>query len=52
MRMVNSKLYRQGAIQRGPPLLLTVKFYWKSLIGTCGAWFVSLSSVRLRIFYT
>ncbi|GAA5824335.1 hypothetical protein JCM3770_001811 [Rhodotorula araucariae] len=40
MRMVNSKLYRQGAIQKGPPLLLTVKYYWKSLIGTCGAWFL------------
>ncbi|GAA5928326.1 hypothetical protein JCM3775_000576 [Rhodotorula graminis] len=40
LRMVNSKLYRDGAIQRGPPLLLTLKFYWRSLIGTCGAWFL------------
>ncbi|TNY18211.1 major facilitator superfamily domain-containing protein [Rhodotorula diobovata] len=40
LRMVNSKLYRDSAIQRGPPLLLTARFYWKSLVGTCGAWFL------------
>ncbi|BGP42721.1 Plasma membrane permease, mediates uptake of glycerophosphoinositol and glycerophosphocholine [Rhodotorula kratochvilovae] len=51
MRMVNSKLYRQGAIQRGPPLLLTVKFYWKSLIGTCGAWFVISGAIISQIVH-
>lgn len=38
MRMLNSQLYRKGAVQSGVPLRLTVKYYWKSLIGTAGAW--------------
>ena len=38
LRMLNSKLYRKGAIQSGVPILLTIRYYWKSLIGTAGAW--------------
>ncbi|GAA6002990.1 uncharacterized protein JCM10292_000284 [Rhodotorula paludigena] len=40
MRMVSSKLYRKGAIQKGVPPLFTIKYYWKSLIGTAVAWFL------------
>lgn len=40
MRMLNSQLYRKNAIQQGVPLLLTLKYYWRSLIGTCVAWFL------------
>ncbi|KAG0657369.1 Plasma membrane permease, mediates uptake of glycerophosphoinositol and glycerophosphocholine [Rhodotorula mucilaginosa] len=40
LRMLNSKLYRKGAIQSGVPILLTIRYYWKSLIGTAGAWFL------------
>ena len=38
--MLNSKLYRRGAIKRRVPYLLVLRYYWKSLIGTCGAWFL------------
>lgn len=40
MKMLNSKLYRRGAIKRRVPYLLVLRYYWKSLIGTCGAWFL------------
>lgn len=40
MRMLSPKLYREGAIKRRVPYHLVVKRYWKSLIGTCGAWFL------------
>ena len=40
IKMLNSKLYRRGAIKRRVPYLLVLKYYWKSLIGTCGAWFI------------
>ena len=40
IRMLNSKLYRRGAIKRSVPYMLVLKYYWKSLIGTCGAWFI------------
>ncbi|BGP26963.1 MFS transporter, glycerophosphoinositol and glycerophosphocholine uptake [Rhodotorula toruloides] len=40
MRMLNSQLYRKNAIQQGVPLKLTLKYYWRSLIGTCVAWFL------------
>ncbi|RAK81359.1 MFS general substrate transporter [Aspergillus fijiensis CBS 313.89] len=39
-RMMNSALYRRGAIKKHVPYILVVKYYWKSLIGTCGAWFL------------
>lgn len=40
LKMLNSQLYRKGAIQHNVPHLLTIKYYWKSLIGTAGAWFL------------
>ncbi|KAG8219895.1 MFS general substrate transporter [Butyriboletus roseoflavus] len=40
LRMLSSKLYRKGAIKRRVPYRLVVKRYWRSLIGTCGAWFL------------
>lgn len=38
--MLNSKLYRRGAIKRRVPYKLVGRYYWKTLIGTCGAWFL------------
>ncbi|CCM05098.1 uncharacterized protein FIBRA_07305 [Fibroporia radiculosa] len=40
MRMLSPKLYRDSAIKRRVPYWLGLKRYWKSLIGTCGAWFL------------
>ena len=40
LKMLNSKLYRRGAIKRKVPYGLIVRYYWRSLIGTCGAWFL------------
>lgn len=40
IKMLNSKLYRRGAIKRKVPYKLVVRYYWKTLIGTCGAWFL------------
>ncbi|KAI9811882.1 MAG: Plasma membrane permease, mediates uptake of glycerophosphoinositol and glycerophosphocholine [Pycnora praestabilis] len=40
IKMLNSKLYRRGAITRRVPYWLVLKYYWRSLIGTCGAWFL------------
>ncbi|KAI0051717.1 MFS Git1p-like glycerophosphoinositol permease [Auriscalpium vulgare] len=40
LRMLSSKLYRDGAIKQNVPYYLIFKRYWKSLIGTCGAWFL------------
>ena len=40
LRMLNSKLYRRGAIKSRVPYGLVLQFYWKRLIGTCGAWFL------------
>lgn len=38
--MLNSKLYRRGAIKKRVPYKLILRYYWKTLIGTCGAWFL------------
>ncbi|KAI0286985.1 MFS general substrate transporter [Russula aff. rugulosa BPL654] len=38
--MLSSKLYRKGAIKKRVPYYLVLKCYWRSLIGTCGAWFL------------
>lgn len=48
IRMLNSKLYRRGAIKHHVPYPLVLRYYWKSLIGTCGAWFCygKISSVN------
>ncbi|CAK7238158.1 Plasma membrane permease, mediates uptake of glycerophosphoinositol and glycerophosphocholine [Sporothrix eucalyptigena] len=40
IKMLNSKLYRRGAIKRRVPYKLVLRYYWKTLIGTCGAWFL------------
>ncbi|KAI8980690.1 MFS Git1p-like glycerophosphoinositol permease [Trametes punicea] len=40
MRMLNTLLFRKGAIKRRVPYWLVIKRYWKTLIGTCGAWFL------------
>ena len=40
IKMLNSKLYRRGAIKAKVPYGLVMRYYWKSLIGTCGAWFI------------
>lgn len=41
-RMVNSTLYRTAAIQKvgSVPYLLILRYYWRTLIGTAGAWFL------------
>jgi hypothetical protein len=38
--MVSSVLYRRGAIKRRVPYRLVLRYYWRSLVGTCGAWFL------------
>ncbi|KAJ8067871.1 hypothetical protein OCU04_003458 [Sclerotinia nivalis] len=40
IKMLNSTLYRRGAIKKDVPYKLVLRYYWKSLIGTCGAWFL------------
>ncbi|KAF8898632.1 MFS general substrate transporter [Infundibulicybe gibba] len=40
IRMMTTVLYRKGAIKRRVPYGLVFARYWKSLIGTCGAWFL------------
>ena len=40
IKMLNSKLYRRGAIKKSVPYGLVLRYYWKDLIGTAGAWFL------------
>lgn len=40
LRMISSRLYRDSAIKNNVPYGLVIKYYWKTLIGTCGAWFL------------
>ncbi|KZV75526.1 MFS Git1p-like glycerophosphoinositol permease [Peniophora sp. CONT] len=40
LKMISSKLYRDSAIKHNVPYGLVIKYYWKTLIGTCGAWFL------------
>ncbi len=40
VRMINSQLYRRGAIRKQVPYALILRYYWRSLIGTCGTWFL------------
>ncbi|CAG8908503.1 unnamed protein product [Penicillium egyptiacum] len=35
IRMLNSVLYRRGAIKKHVPYMLVLRYYWKALIGTC-----------------
>jgi len=38
--MLTTQLFRKGAIKKRVPYWLVLKRYWKTLIGTCGAWFI------------
>ena len=40
VKMLNSKLYRRGAIRKQVPYRLVIRYYWRTLIGTCGTWFL------------
>jgi len=40
LRMMSTILYRKGAIKNRVPYVLVFKRYWRSLIGTCCAWFL------------
>lgn len=40
LKMSTSELYEKGAIKKRVPYGLVIKYYWKRLIGTCGAWFL------------
>lgn len=40
IKMLTSKLYRKSAIRRHVPYGLALRYYGKTLIGTCGAWFL------------
>lgn len=39
-KMATPRLYKKGAIKKKVPYGLVLKFYWRRLIGTCGAWFL------------
>lgn len=38
--MLSPQLFREGAIKKNVPYGLTLRRYWKALIGTCGTWFI------------
>ncbi|PWN25094.1 MFS general substrate transporter [Jaminaea rosea] len=40
LKMLNSKLYRQGAIKHNVPYFLFLKRYWRRMIGTTMVWFL------------
>ncbi|EPS95587.1 MFS Git1p glycerophosphoinositol permease [Fomitopsis schrenkii] len=40
MHMLSTQLFRESAIKRRVPYWLALKRYWRSLVGTCGAWFL------------
>lgn len=39
-KIATSELFKKSAIRQNVPYLLTLKFYWRRLIGTCGCWFL------------
>ncbi|KAE8209042.1 hypothetical protein CF327_g6929 [Tilletia walkeri] len=39
-KIMNSKLYRRGAIRKNVPYLLAIKRYWKRFLGTSLSWFL------------
>lgn len=39
-KMATNVLYKKGRFQSKIPLWLIIKFNWRPLIGTCGAWFM------------
>ncbi|KAK9320536.1 major facilitator superfamily domain-containing protein [Lipomyces orientalis] len=40
LKLVTSKLYKEEAIKKRVPYLLVIRYYWKTLLGTAGSWFV------------
>lgn len=40
LKMTTSELYKKNALRKNVPYWLSLKFYWKRLIGTCGCWFL------------
>ncbi|TBU34588.1 MFS Git1p-like glycerophosphoinositol permease [Dichomitus squalens] len=57
MRMLTTLLFRKGAIKSEltlvfwqVPYWLVVKRYWKTLIGTCGAWYVAFVTFPNGVF--
>jgi len=50
LKMLNSVLYRRGAIKKNVPYKLVLRYYWKSLIGTCGAWFLCMYTLLIFHF--
>ncbi|KAF8877545.1 MFS Git1p-like glycerophosphoinositol permease [Infundibulicybe gibba] len=51
IRMLTTMLYRKGAIKRRVPYGLVFARYWKSLIGTCGAWFPPRRSLNPQVTF-
>jgi hypothetical protein len=51
LRMLSSKLYRKGAIKRRVPYGLVFKRYWRTLIGTCGAWYGRSPHTRATLIH-
>lgn len=39
-KMATNELYKKGRFQSKIPLWLIIKFNWKPILGTCGAWFM------------
>ncbi|VEU21561.1 DEKNAAC102406 [Brettanomyces naardenensis] len=39
-KMATSLLYKKAAIRRKVPYLLSIRFYWRKLIGTAVCWFI------------
>ena len=50
VKMLNSKLYRRGAIRKQVPYLLVIRYYWKALIGTCGAFLYDFVTIPNAVF--
>jgi MFS family permease len=40
LRLLDSQQYKKHAMQKNIPYWLAIKFYWKALLGCCGAWFL------------
>jgi Sugar phosphate permease len=40
LRLTDSKQYEKHALRKNIPYWLVLKFYWKALLGCCGAWFM------------
>lgn len=40
LKMAQPRLYTKSAIKKRVPYLLVLKYYWKTIIGTAGTWFL------------